>query len=123
MADVCVGGSIAECASELPFGCGMGMFKPLHTRLDACLREICAACPDFLLPTVLEGMLMRVIQGESRAAVGQALSKLDGAAEPCSQGYALGLKALRGCAEEGSEAYFLRLKDMSAAEVAAFRRA
>jgi hypothetical protein len=118
-----MGGSIKMCVSELPSGCGMAMVKPLHSRLDACLREICAACPDFLLPTVLEGMLMRVIQGESRATVGQALSKLDGSAEPCSQGYALGLKALRGCVEEGSEAYFLRLKEMSAAEVAAFRSA
>jgi len=95
-----------------------GMMQALVTRMEA----ICANCPDFLLPSVLEGVLGEITANLTKEELNEAAFLLqDVRGVRNKDGFALGLKALIACANEGPTAFFTRLKAMPDFEVSLWR--
>mmetsp|Transcript_10788 Transcript_10788/g.19052 ORF Transcript_10788/g.19052 Transcript_10788/m.19052 type:complete len:133 (-) Transcript_10788:99-497(-) len=89
--------------------------------LEGRLRSICAVCPDFLLGTVLIGMLgepLRELEGsDDLDTVVEALR----ACPNKSDGFRLGLNVVESCCVEGIATFLDRLERMSVEQLGEFR--
>uniref|UniRef100_A0A7S2RX55 Uncharacterized protein n=1 Tax=Mucochytrium quahogii TaxID=96639 RepID=A0A7S2RX55_9STRA len=96
--------------------------RQLAVRIAARMDEVCAYCPDFLLSTVLEGLLKDVLEKRSTKQLSEVYFYLANTHVPKNlNGFVLGLQVLKWCIRESPETCFAKLGSLSSEEIKAWR--
>lgn len=85
------------------------------------MDSICALCPNFLLPTVLEGVLGEQARALDSSQIEQVLACAREYPARNATGFALGLHVLAGCLEHGADDFFKTVAAFDPDEIMAFR--
>ncbi len=81
------------------------------------MESICADCPNFMLPYVLDGVVLHMLTGKSYGEIEIVLERAQKYSPQNLVGFGLGLRALEGCVSEGVCKFRERLLSMSSDEI------
>ncbi|CAK9001548.1 Hypothetical protein SCF082_LOCUS6971 [Durusdinium trenchii] len=101
----------------------MGASSALASTVVARMETICAVCPDFLLATVLEGMMRKELECLSQSDLEDLASIVSAHSPRNVAGFRLGHKVVLGCRRDGVTSFFDALSKMTAAEIRDWRQA